>query len=129
MKTAKTWNTGKGRRAVFLFAAVLLSAFLLAGCGGKDLSNSKYVGKWNADKASVSGMEVSVSSFMDEFSFDLKSDGSCTVKMDDESYTGTWDETDDGVEIRDSSDTLDMTDKSGSLQIEYEGATITFEKE
>jgi hypothetical protein len=54
------------------FCIFCLLAAALAGCGGKSMKGSKYLGKWNAVSAEMSGMEFSVSDFMDEFSIILK---------------------------------------------------------
>ncbi len=106
-----------------------LLAAVFAGCGGKNMKGSKYIGTWNAVSAEMSGMEFSVSDFMDEFSLILREDGTCEAHIDDEVESGTWEETENGVAIKDSTGTLEMNEKDGQLYIEYEGVSFRFEKE
>lgn len=116
----------------FLIAAIVilcLSAAVLAGCGGKSRKGSKYLGKWNAVTAELSGVELQVADLMGEFSIELKEDGVCEVHLDGESESGTWEESENGVTIRDSTDTLTVNEKDGNLYIEYEGVSFRFEKE
>ena len=115
--------------AILLISILVLSAVLLAACGGKSMKGSKYLGKWNAVSAEMSGMEFAVSDFMDEFSFVFKEDGTCEAHIDDEVEKGKWEETENGVKIKDSTDTMDLTDKDGDLYIDYEGVSFRFEKE
>ena len=115
--------------AILVVGILILSTMILAGCGGKNMKGSKYLGKWNAVSAEMSGMEFAVSDFMDEFSFVFKEDGTCEAHIDDEVEKGKWEETETGVKIKDSTDTMDLTDKDGDLYIEYEGVSFHFEKE
>ena len=128
MKQKKRHSLKRGSVLV-VFCIMCLLASALAGCGGKNMKESKYLGKWNAVSAEMSGMEFSVSDFMDEFSIILKEDGSCEAHIDDEVESGTWEETENGVKIKDSTDTLEMNEKDGHLYIEYEGVSFCFEKE
>ena len=128
MKQKKRHSLKRGSVLV-VFCIMCLLASALAGCGGKNMKESKYLGKWNAVSAEMSGMEFSVSDFMDEFSIILKEDGSCEAHIDDEVESGTWEETENGVKIKDSTDTLEMNEKDGHLYIEYEGVSFRFEKE
>ena len=128
MKQKKRHSLKRGSVLV-VFCIMCLLASALAGCGGKNMKESKYLGKWNAVSAEMSGMEFSVSDFMDEFSITLKEDGSCEAHIDDEVESGTWEETENGVKIKDSTDTLEMNEKDGHLYIEYEGVSFRFEKE
>ena len=128
MKQKKRHSLKRGSVLV-VFCIMCLLASALAGCGGKNMKGSKYLGKWNAVSAEMSGMEFSVSDFMDEFSITLKEDGSCEAHIDDEVESGTWEETENGVKIKDSTDTLEMNEKDGHLYIEYEGVSFRFEKE
>lgn len=115
--------------AILMAGILILSTMIFAGCGGKNMKGSKYLGKWNAVSAEMSGMEFAVSDFMDEFSFVFKEDGTCEAHIDDEVEKGKWEETETGVKIKDSTDTMDLTDKDGDLYIEYEGVSFRFEKE
>ena len=128
MKRKKRYSLKRGSVLV-VFCILCLLASVFAGCGGKNMKGSKYLGKWNAVSAEMSGMEFSVSDFMDEFSITLKEDGSCEAHIDDEVESGTWEETENGVKIKDSTDTLEMNEKDGHLYIEYEGVSFRFEKE
>ena len=129
MKKQKKGNSFKRGSVLIGFCILCLLAAALAGCGGKSMKGSKYLGKWNAVSAEMSGMEFSVSDFMDEFSIILKEDGTCEAHIDDEVETGKWEETETGVKIKDSTETLEMNEKDGHLYIEYEGVSFRFEKE
>ncbi len=124
-------NKGMNRCRSFVIGlcVLCLAAALLAGCGGKQVKKSRFVGKWNATSAEMSGMKFNIKDLMDEFSMELKENGTCKMNIDDESETGTWEETDTGVKIKDSTETMDMTDKDGKLYVEYEGVSFWFEKE
>ena len=45
--------------------AVITAAMMLFGCGGKDMSESEYLGKWKATKAEYAGIEVGVDTVFD----------------------------------------------------------------
>jgi len=109
---------------------VALSVFALAGCGGgKDLSKSKYTGTWDATTAEYGGMTLEVSSFLDEFTLELKADGSATAKVNGESGDGTWDETGSGIKLSDPKNgDMEFTDVDGKLTVAQDGITIYFEK-
>lgn len=65
----------------------------------------------------------------DEFSIGLKEDGVCEVHLDGESESGMREESENGMTIRDSTDTLTVNERDGNFSIEYEGAGFQFEKE
>lgn len=73
MKQKKRHSLKRGSVLV-VFCIMCLLASALAGCGGKNMKESKYLGKWNAVSAEMSGMEFSVSDFMDEFSINRLSE-------------------------------------------------------
>lgn len=114
--------------AIVLAIIIGISGMAMTSCG-KDMSDSKYCGEWKAANAVYSGIAVDVTKVLGgEFTIDLKSDGKVDVVIAKEKNSGKWEETEGGVKIKDSSDTLTFKDKDGKLQLDYSGITITFEK-
>ena len=103
---------------------VLLLAF--TACGGKDMSDSPYLGTWTATTAEMSGFEMSVESILGgEFTFTLEDDGNCTMSIAGEEDSGSWDETEDGIIIEDE---LTMTIDGDVGVMDYEGVSLYFQR-
>ena len=119
------------KKGVLICAAVLAAVMMFAtACGGSaKYADSKYVGKWSATKAAYMGMELGVKDILGgEFSFTLSEDGKVKLKVVDDERSGKWDETDDGIQF-DGDDEMTFKEKDGSLLLDYQGMTLTFEKE
>ena len=111
---------------------VVVFALSLAACGGKDMSDSKYVGEWELTKGVASGVEVSASDMNLTMTFNFKSDGKFEYSSSvagSESSTGTWDETDNGVVLTEVGGAkYEFTANGDALEMEQDGATLVFEK-
>lgn len=86
--------------AICLILTTSLLAF--AACGGGSSENSKYVGTWNAVKISYSGIEMEPDEAGLDFSVEISADGSLKATTNgEEDGEGEWEETDDGISIKD----------------------------
>lgn len=115
------------------FIAPLLCAVLcavcLTGCGAK-YADSPYLGTWKATTASAYGVEISVDTVIDGgFTFYLKDDGSCELKVGDQKSSGSWEETDGGFKVEDKYEFKVDTGGDNKATMEYSGVTLTFERE
>ena len=54
------------RKNIVIVLTVLMMCFAFTACGGKDMSDSPYVGTWKATKAEYGGFEISVDSVFDK---------------------------------------------------------------
>ena len=118
------------KKLVRMLAVVFAFAFVLVGCGGSDkYAGSEYLGTWKATTAEYSGMSFDTEDLIGEFSLTLEANGNVKAVVAGESEKGEWEPTDDGILVKDSSDEMEFTKKDGNLVLDYEGVTITFEKE
>ena len=114
--------------------ALALACITLTGCGdkgGSDLTNSKYVGTWEATKATVADEETTVEEVLDgPFILELKGDGSCDATMGEDKIEATWSETGDGIKTKGTSDKLDLKfkDNDGTLETSVVGMHFYLEK-
>lgn len=106
--------------AVVMAAMVMVLAF--TACGGEDMSSSPYLGKWVAETAEYSGIEMSVEDiFGSEVSFTLEDDGTCTAVIDGEEESGKWTETDQGFNVEDE---FDFVVDGDNASLDYDGVTL-----
>ena len=117
--------------AMLCCIAVIATCVFAAGCGGTDMSGSKYLGKWQATTAEYSGFKIGVEDALGgEFSFTLNDDGTIDLLVSGEEQSGKWSETENGIKIEDSEQELELTeDDNGNLVMNYSGMALTFEKE
>ncbi len=93
---------------VFLSLVMLAGIFALSGCGSKkDLS--KYAGTYKGEYVKMVGSDEKET---EEFSVELKKDGTGTSSRDGAEYKITW--SIDGENFK-------MTEKFGPLTIDYNG--------
>lgn len=112
---------------VLVVAMIISSAVILAGCGS-DLAESKYCGRWEADKAAAGGIEMDADKiFEDSFTLELKDTGECVLTVNGEKTTGKWEEK-NGKAVIDGEDEMSITEKKGKLVLEYSGMTLYFIK-
>ena len=117
-------------------AAVLCAVILIGVCvmssacgGGAKYKDSKYLGKWNATKAEYMDMELGVEEILGgEFSFTLTEDGKVAMKVVDDEQSGKWEEIEEGIRL-DGDEDMTFKDQEGKLVVDYQGVTLTFEKE
>lgn len=106
--------------------AVLVLVIGITACGGKDMSDSPYLGKWVATTVEYSEMELSVDSIFGEFSVTLTDDGKCILNISGEEESGKWSETEKGFNVEDE---FDFTVDGDKATLEYEGMSLNFERE
>ena len=118
------------RKSLAILLCMLLSMVFLTACGGADMSDSEYVGKWIGTTAEYSRMEWDVASLLGDFTIEFKADGTVVVTVQGEDTDGKWSETEGGVIVDEGTDG-EMTVKKvdDRLSIEQDGMTIYFEKE
>ena len=114
------------KRISFMLVVMVATTLLLSACG-KDMSDSKYLGKWEAISAEYSGVEISVDTLYDAFYFTLQDNGTVKLTLNDEEHSGKWDETDSGIIIDDEMEFKEMDDDI--LTYESDGATVYFVRE
>lgn len=117
----------KGYRVWKMMTIAVLAMILLCACGGKDMSDSEYLGTWSASTAEYSGIEISVDTVFDEFTFTLKDNGKVDMSVNGEEESGKWDETDSGISLDDDLQ-FEKLDEN-TLTYETEGITIYFVRE
>ena len=80
---------------------ILVSCIALAGCGKQDLTNSKYVGTWIANRATILDNETPMDeAFPGGMTLKLNPDGTALLTTQDESSNCTWSETSKGVKFK-----------------------------
>ena len=128
MKTSKSM---KERIMAVVVSALLvcLAAGLFAGCGQGKRAGSKYVGEWRGVSASMSGIELSVQDYLGDVVLTLDENGKCKLDFEGDSGSGTWEESDSGITIKDGDETLDLKESNGNLILDQDGVLITFEKQ
>ena len=124
----------RAKKTLALVLCAMMVMMTFAACGGKDMSGSKFCGKWAASTATMSGIEVDASEVYEGgFIIELGTDGKCTVTTDGESETGSWDESEDGTQvIIDGMDDFKIyldPDDENVLKLDYSGMIINFEKQ
>ncbi len=116
--------------SVILCTAVMAAAVIAAGCGGPDMSDSKYLGKRQAKTAQYSGFKLGVEDAIGgEFYFTLNEDATVDLVVTGDKVSGTWEESEGGVVIKDDEQELQLTDVDGNLVMNYSGMVLTFEHE
>ena len=115
------------RKKLAVLIAVITAAMMLFGCGGKDMSESEYLGKWKATKAEYAGIEVGVDTVFDEFHFTLQDNGKVKLNVNGDETTGKWDETENGISIEDEMEFQKLDDYT--LTYEVSGVTVHFARD
>lgn len=106
---------------------VLLIALLvvgLVGCDGADLSESKYVDTWRT--ASVMGFDPAIVGM--EIKITLEGDGTATVDTGGETAGGKWEETENGIIIKDNGDTMECVGDENRLETTLDDVAVVFER-
>lgn len=112
-----------------LIAVMVLSAVVLVSCGSgeskdKDISDSKYVGKWKI--ASIE-LQTESTDFDKDWIIELKGDGTGISESMGETENFTWELTDDGFTT--SGDlNLDFTEDGDNIVGDLFGAKLVFER-
>ena len=114
------------KKKIMAVTLMLVMCFTLASCG-KDAEGSPYVGTWKAVNASFGGMEMGVEDLLGgEMTFELKDNGECVLTLAGEEETAKWTEIEGGFNV---DDEIDFTVDGDTALADYEGVTITLEKQ
>ena len=117
---------------VLLSAMLIMSALVLASCGGGGNSDSPFVGSWECVKIEASGMELTPEEADLTFSVEIKGDGTLEATTNGKSDgAGKWEEDGDGIKITDASDTSIAGTMDGEqliLDFTDSGIVFTMEK-
>lgn len=120
------------KKRLMSFFLICCMAISLVACGSS--KDSKYVGTWNLKEGQASGVTVSKETVQtalgtdDEISIELESNGKATVDLGTQSGEGTWEETDNGISLKDSTETLEFQEEDENLVVETSGVKLIFEK-
>ena len=114
------------KRISLLMVCMMVIVTMATACGGKDLSNSKYVGTWVGKTAEYEGMEISVETLFGDFNLTLEGNGKATAHVDGVDKTGKWDETEKGIIL---DDEMEFIADGEKLSYETDGVTVHFEKQ
>ena len=113
-------------KGIALVLVALMALMIFAGCSKK--VDSKYVGTWNAEKYEYSGIELSTEE-VGEAVMEIKSNGKLTITFDGEEGTSKWEETDNGLVIKDSDGELEVVEQDDYLVIEQDDDYMYFKKQ
>ena len=124
------------KKYLAFFAVIMLFCTLFAGCGSSEAgsipTDSPYIGKWTAVKATFKDEETSMEDVVgEEFYFTLKADGTADVKDEGEDTTGTWAHTNEGFKLRikDAKTDLKFRPEGDSIVMTLMGFNIYFERQ
>ena len=85
-------------------AALAVSLFALAGCGGsKEIpADSVYIGKWEAVRAEMLGQSTTLEEALEggKWIFTLNADGTAVEESAEETVNGVWSITKDGIKVK-----------------------------
>ena len=120
----------KVKKILALCLMLVLAMSIFAACGSStDLSGSPYCGSWAGTKAEYGGLELTMEEMGMTCSLSLEANGKAAVDFDGDSETGKWEETENGILLKDSSDEMELIAEDGSLTLEMEGMKLYFEKQ
>ncbi len=112
-----------------LIAVMILSAIALTSCGGgskkEDLSDSKYVGTW---KIAALEFQEESEDFDEDWTIEIKGDGTGQSIAQGETQDFTWEPTDDGFKTKGDLK-LDFTEDGDNIIADLFGARLVFERQ
>ena len=116
--------------SLVLIAAMALSAVMLVSCGGGkskdvDLSDSKYVGTW---KISTIALGEDSENFDENWTLEIKGDGTGVSLADGEEGSFTWEPTDNGFKT-DGDVKLTFTDEGDQIAGDLFGIKLVFDRQ
>ncbi len=119
------------KKTMMILAVAMAAMFcvVLAGCGGgdsggSDLSDSKYVGTWEAVSMTLADEEEP---FEDKCIMTLNSDGTGTLESEDEVSEFTWELTDKGFKTQGDMK-MKFVDNGDRISGKVIGVDLNFEK-
>ena len=118
--------------SVLIIMMMLFSSIALTACGGDkktDLSNSKYLGKWEASALSLGDLSENVdeSSELNETTMTLLADGTGHMDGDGEVSNFTWSEIDGGFKTKGDLKAT-FKDEEGGIKAKIIGVDLHFVK-
>ena len=107
-------------------ALLIVSVLALAACGSDntDLSDSKYVGTWEATDVTL---DEEAEALGDEWILTLNGDGTGQFKSDEETSDTTWSLTDEGFKTK-GDVKLTFVDDGDNIKAKIMGVGLVFEK-
>ena len=113
---------------VLITAMALSAAAALVSCGGgskkADFSDSKYVGTW---KMASMEFQEETGEIDEDWTLELKADGTGISKTNEETDDFTWEPTDNGFKTK-GGVTLDFTDDGDRIVGNLFGVKLVFER-
>lgn len=118
---------------IVLILMLVLSCVVFAGCGegnNAPAADSKYIGTWQAVKATFMGEESDMSEVLggDELKLILNADGTGTLESSEETSEFTWSETSDGFKVKGDDVDMKFKDEDGVVSSSMLGVDLIFEK-
>lgn len=112
-------------KKLYMFVSTFLLCVLLAGCGA-NMSASPNLGTWEAESASMSGVELAIGDIMPGgFTFILNADGSCELHVNGQTEKGKWKDTEDGFIVEDE---ITFKTDGDKAVCDYDGVTMNFKR-
>ena len=118
----------KKKLVIFCCLIIATAGICLSGCGDK-YADSPYVGTWKATTAESQGMELNVDDIIGEFILTNEADGTCTVTLQGEDSTGSWEPSENGFIVDSNGDMEFKLVSDNEVTIEYTGVLIHFQKQ
>lgn len=121
------------RKGLALFLLLVLSVTVLAGCGGEEEEENKFVGTWEVTAGKVDGISLPADQIKEQLgtiSLVIQKDGTAEKAGIGLDATGKWSETEQGIAVsdKDGTNAVDFTLKEDILSGEIKGIEIQFKK-
>ncbi len=113
--------------SIAVVSLMILSALLLAACGGSngDVAGSRYVGTWKATTMSIGDKSAAVE---DEWILELKDDGTGTFSSSDDTSKLTWALVNGGFKTKGDMKAT-FKDDGENIKAKVIGVNLVFEKQ
>lgn len=124
----------KMRKGFALFGLLILSLMVLAGCGGEEEEENKFVGTWEMTAGKVNGVSLPADQIKEQLgtiSLVIQKNGTAEKTGFGLDATGRWKETEKGITVsdKDGTNAVAFTWKENTLSGEIKGIEIQFRKE
>ena len=114
------------KKVLSVLVIMILTFSVLAGCGSKvDMSDSEYLGTWEASTCAYSDYVMDASEVLGQYVVSLRADGTYEAAFGDDTGEGTWEEVEGGFML-DGDSELVFTDGPDGLTLDFEDITIYF---
>lgn len=123
----------KMRKGFAMLCILILSFTVLAGCGGGEEEESKFVGTWEMTAGKVNGVSLPADQIEEQLgtiSIVIQKDGTAEKKGFGLDATGRWKETENGITVsdKDGTNAVAFTWKDDTLSGDIKGIEIRFKK-